>query len=350
MTTRIIRKFTYVSLLLALFVGLIACEQQNPNGNQSTAGKSNLGNVKVRSGTSVSTYALFVSEIINIALRKIGYQTSAIKKLSIPLAHISVSTGDLDFYGVHWEKLQTKFFLQNGGDKKLERLGVIIADAVQSYQIDKKTAEKYNITSLAQLKDPKIAKLFDSNGNGKANLTGCNPGWGCELVIEHHLDAYKLRDTVEHDQGNYDVLLAGTLGQYKQGKPVLFYSYIPHWSVTAFKPGKDTIRLEVPFTSLPKEQGTFTEKDTTIDGKNVGIAVDRVRVIANRKFLAANPAAKRLFELMEIPMEDVNQQQKLVKDGENTPKDIRRHAEEWVKNNQELFDGWVKSAKEAVTN
>ncbi len=34
-----------------------------------------------------------------------------------------------------------------------------------------KTAEKYKITNVEQLKDPKIAKLFDSNGNGKADLT-----------------------------------------------------------------------------------------------------------------------------------------------------------------------------------
>ncbi|NEQ80765.1 MAG: hypothetical protein F6K26_11065 [Moorea sp. SIO2I5] len=46
----------------------------------------------------------------------------------------------------------------------------------------------------------------------------------------------------------------------------------------------------------------------------------------------------------------MNAEQKLVQDGENTPKDIRRHAEEWVKTNQELFDSWVDSAKKAATN
>jgi glycine betaine/proline transport system substrate-binding protein len=65
----------------------------------------------------------------------------------------------------------------------------------------KKTAEQYNISSLDQLLDPEIAKLFDSDGDGKANLTGCNAGWGCESVVEHHLEAYELQDTVEHDQG-----------------------------------------------------------------------------------------------------------------------------------------------------
>lgn len=50
----------------------------------------------------------------------------------------------------------------------------------QGYLIDKKTADKYHITNIEQLKDPKIAKLFDANNDGKADLTGCNPGWGCE--------------------------------------------------------------------------------------------------------------------------------------------------------------------------
>jgi glycine betaine/proline transport system substrate-binding protein len=59
-----------------------------------------------------------------------------------------------------------------------------------------KTAEQYHIKSIDQLKDPKIAKLFDTNGDGKADLTGCTPGWGCEAVINHQIDAYGLSKTV----------------------------------------------------------------------------------------------------------------------------------------------------------
>ena len=34
---------------------------------------------------------------------------------------------------------------------------------------------------------PGLAKLFDTNGDGKADLTGCNPAGAVELVIEHQL-------------------------------------------------------------------------------------------------------------------------------------------------------------------
>ena len=93
------------------------------------------------------------------------------------------------------------------------------------YLIDKKTADQYKITHISQLSDPALAKLFDTNGDGKADLTGCNPGWGCELVIEHQLTAYKLRGTITHNQGSYAALIADTIARLKQGKPIL-YSHV----------------------------------------------------------------------------------------------------------------------------
>ncbi|MDJ0510188.1 MAG: glycine betaine/L-proline ABC transporter substrate-binding protein ProX [Crocosphaera sp.] len=349
-------KTTKLGIALAtLLIGLMAC-QKSPQSNPESTDKSQKTSeqtmpgkgVRVSSSSSVSTYGIFVTEIVNIGLEKLGYQTEAVKELDIPVAHISIGNGNIDFYGVHWQKLHEKFFSESGGEEKIERIGVIIADAVQGYQIDKNTADKHNITNLEQLKDPKIAKLFDSDGNGKANLTGCNPGWGCELVIEHHLETYGLRDTVEHDQGNYDTLLAGTIARQRQGKPVFYYVYTPHWSSIVLEVGKDSRWLEVPFTSLPKELGKVTEQETSVDGKNLGFAIDKIRIIANKDFITANPAAKSLFELINIPIEDVNAQQQLVQEGESRPEEIRRHAQQWVENNQELFDSWVEEARNST--
>lgn len=56
------------------------------------------------------------------------------------------------------------------GDKKFYREGVFVNGAAQGYLIDKKTADQYKITNIAQLKDPKIAKLFDTNGDGKSGF------------------------------------------------------------------------------------------------------------------------------------------------------------------------------------
>lgn len=323
---------------------LISCQPNTQSNNESETSKPSGKATKVTSGSSVSTYSTFITEIVNIGLEELGYQTEPIKQLAVPIMHVAVSNGDLDFTSSHWEKLQNKFFVENGGEDKFQRVGVVIDRTLQGYQIDKKTAEKHQITNLEQLKNPQIAKLFDSDNNGKANLTGCNPGWGCELVIEHHLDVYGLRDTVEHNQGNYDALMGDVVARQREGKPILYYVYTPNWVPIALETDQDVVWLEVPFTSLPKEQGATTTEDTVVDGKNLGIAVDRVRILANNDFLAANPAAKRLFELISIPVEDVNAQQKLVQEGEKNTQDIRLHAEEWVKTNREKFDSWLQEA------
>lgn len=62
------------------------------------------------------------------------------------------------------------------------------------------------------------------------------------------------------------------------------------------------------------------------------------------------PTAKRFFELVQIPADDINDQNELIKEGENRVADIRRHAKEWVKNHQEKFDGWVGEARKAMDN
>ena len=332
------------TVLAILFLGLIAC-QKTPQTTTKSTGMPGEG-VKVRSSAHGATEdSRFIAEIVNIALERLGYKIPESIPLNPTARHLALGNGDIDFSPIHWEKLHTEFFAKSGGEEKLERVGEIVSDLWQGYQIDRKTAAEYNITNLAQLKDPKIAQLFDSDGDGKANLVGCNPGWGCELVIEHHLDAYGLRDTVEHDQGEYLALLPNTIARYRQGKPVLYYTWTPLWLASVLKPESDVVWLEVPFTSLPAAQKGLTEKDTSVEGKNLGFAVDRIRFVANKEFLAANPAAKRLFELVQIPIEDLNAENQLIYDGEDTPEEIRRHAQEWIKKNQELFDRWLEEAK-----
>ncbi|NEO81369.1 glycine betaine/L-proline ABC transporter substrate-binding protein ProX [Moorena sp. SIO4G3] len=333
---RQLRQLTLGMTLIACLMGSVACES-------TSSGKK----TKVRSAHSNWVEEQFQTQIVNIGLEKLGYEIEEPKEISYPIIYVSVANGELDYSTINYEISHREFFNNAGGTKKLERVGVINSDVIQGYQIDKKTAEKYNITNLQQFKDPKIAKLFDTDGNGKANLIGCDPGWFCEVIVDHHLKAYGLEDTVEHTRGQYIVLLADVMTRYKQGESVLYYAFYPHWISTILKPDQDIIWLEVPFTSLPESQKNLTEKDTSVNGKNLGFTVDRQRIVANKKFLAANPVAKRWFELVEIPAEDINVESLKIKEGESSPEDIRRHAKEWVEKNQELFDSWVEESKKA---
>lgn len=283
--------------------------------------------------------------VVQIGLERLGYKVKDHLEAQFPAIHLSIGQGDADYTAVHWNPLHKKFYEKSGGDKVMTRVGALIEGAAQGYLIDKASADKHNIKNLSQLQDPNVAKIFDADGDGKADLTGCNPGWGCERVIEHQLDAYKLRDTVTHNQGVYFALIADTITRYKAGEPILYYTWLPLWVSSNLKPGQDVAWLNVPFTALPGER---EDADTSLpDGRNPGFAVNTIGVLANNKFLADNPAAKKFFELAKIPIADVNAAILRQQNGEKDVKQIRGHAEEWVANNKSMIDGWIEEAAKA---
>ena len=143
--------------------------------------------------------------ITSKALEKLGYEVKPIKEVDYNVGYASVASGDSTFLAVNWDPLHNSKYEKAGGDKVFYRQGDYVSGAAQGYLIDKKTAEAHHITQIGQLKDPKLAKLFDGDGDGKADLAGCNPGWGCEAVVNHQLKAFGLTDTVTHNQGNYVV-------------------------------------------------------------------------------------------------------------------------------------------------
>lgn len=288
----------------------------------------------------------FQTLLVARALEKLGYEVRPLREVEYATAHVALANGDATYLATHWDPLHADFYKNAGGDAKLSRTGAYSPGAAQGYLIDKKTADAHKITNVAQLRQPEIAKLFDADGDGKADLTGCNPGWGCEAVIEHQLTAYQLRDTVRHVQGSYSALIADTITRYKQGKPILYYTWTPYWVSGVLRPGQDVVWLQVPFSSLPGEQAKL---DTKLpNGQNYGFVINTQRIVANRAFVEKNPAAGKLFEVMKLSVGDINAQNLRMRDGENKPADIQRHLDAWIKANQKTFDGWIAEAKAAA--
>ena len=284
----------------------------------------------------------FQTMLVTRALSKLGYDVQPIKEVQYPIAHLAVANGDATFMANHWNPHHSEFYKSAGGDAKLSRKGVYSAGAAQGYMIDKKTADKYKITNLSQLTDPKLAKLFDTNGDGKANLVGPSAGWGGEAVVAHHISTYKLRDTVTYTQGDYTALIADTVARFKAGKPVLYYAWTPYWLSNVLRPGKEVVWLEVPFSAMPGVQaGTDTRQ---ANGKNYGFPLNNEYIVANKTFVEKNPAAGKLFEVMALPIGDISLQNRRLHDGENKQQDVERHTDGWIKAHQKTFDGWIAQA------
>ncbi|MGE6983567.1 glycine betaine/L-proline ABC transporter substrate-binding protein ProX [Kluyvera intermedia] len=284
----------------------------------------------------------FQTLLVSRALEKLGYTVDKPNEVDYNVAYTSLAAGDATFTAVNWIPLHDDMYAAAGGDKKFYREGTLVNGAAQGYLIDKKTADQYHITNIEQLKDPKIAKLFDTNGNGKADLTGCNPGWGCEAVINHQLDAYELTKSVDHNQGNYAAMMADTITRFKEGKPVLYYTWTPYWVSDVLKPGKDVVWLQVPFSSLPGEQKNIDTKLS--NGANYGFPVSTMHIVANKAWAEKNPAAAKLFAIMKLPLTDINAQNAMMHDGKASEADVQGQVDGWVQAHQQVFDGWIKEA------
>ena len=287
----------------------------------------------------------FRGEIAIAGLEALGYEVEEPKETEYATLMLALSYGDADFSVHAWNQLHSTFYKKAGGDDTMVKAGDVIPGVLQGYLIDKKTAEKHNITKLTDLKKPEIAKLFDADGDGKADLTGCNPGWGCELVIDHHIKAYDLDDTVSHNRGSYFALMADTITRYNEGRSILYYTWVPQWIAGVLVEDKDVVWLEVPHTSLPDGKN---DVNTSFKGKNLGFAVDQIQAVLNKDFSDDNPAATKFLSLVQISASDESAQNLKMQNGEKSMSDIKRHAKEWISANQAKFDGWLEQARAAA--
>ena len=206
---------------------------------------------------------------------------------------------------------------------KADKYGYVVkAGGLQGYLVSKKEVDKFNIKSLDDFKRPEVMKAFDKNGDGKADLTACPPGWGCENVIAHHMGVYGLDDYINPVKASYEAGMAAALGAYKSGEPIFFYTWAPNWTIFKLKPGKDVMWINVP-EIIPKDSQKSAVERMTVSGVEgavsdpikLGFVVSDIRIVANKKFIAKNPAAKKFFEVVTLPLIDINEQNTRMNEG-----------------------------------
>lgn len=328
----------HIALLASLSLGTASLPSLAADG--PGAGKT----VRTGIATDESRFAL---EVVKLGLAKLGYETPDTVLTSVQAGYVSTAQGDLEVWGEYWEPHHEVYLEKAGGTGVLKPVGVLVDGAFGAYMIDKKTWSEQKVHNIEQLKDPKIAALFDSDGDGRANFAGCPVGWGCDPIIANHLKVYGLEQTVQNEQGDFLVTHSDVISRFKSGKPVFYYTYGPLWLNNVLVPGKDVEFLEVPFTSLPDDKKPKTTTNLA-DGRNIGFEMMRIRLVGNNEFLTANPAAAKFMEIANIPLAAVDAENLKIYDGEKSYDQIKAHAADWVKENQATFDGWVAEATKAA--
>ena len=226
-------------------------------------------------------------------------------------------------------------------ERSIEAVGQQVeSGALQGYMIDKTTADAMGITSMSQLADPSVAAVFDQDGDGLADLIGCNEGWGCATIIDDHIAELDWGDNVEHVQAIYGDLMRGVQERVAAGEPVLFYAWTPNWTYEALAPGVDAVWLTSP--ALEDDEGTTEVRGLAgCAGNpcNLGWPVNSIQAVANTEFLDDNPDIRRLLEQVQIPLADITAQ------NVKANPDAKADAAAWIADNRALVDIWLTNAR-----
>ena len=230
-------------------------------------------------------------------------------------------------------------------DLPIEPVGWQVASgALQGYMIDKATSDSMGITTMDDV--VANASVFDQDGDGKADLIGCNKGWGCNTEIDEQIAEFGWGANVEQVVGDYNDLARGVQDRVAAGQPVLFYAWTPNWTMNAMTPGEDVIWL----TSRARSGAGNTSIDSLSGCAwapcNLGWEVSSIRAVANTDFLDENPQIRALLEAVTIPLGDIAAQNaKMV--GGYSEDQVQADAAAWIAANRSMVDDWLATARAA---
>jgi glycine betaine/proline transport system substrate-binding protein len=287
----------------------------------------------------------FQAAVFETLLSELGYDVELIGDLPAETFYPALAQGDVDLWANGWFPLHQTFLESDVVAGQVEPVGYQVrAGALQGFLVDKATADEYGITSITDFEDPEIAALFDTDGDGLADLTGCDAGWGCEGAINTILAEQELEDNITHVQGTYSLLMADTIARYQRGEPIFFYTWTPNWTVAELALGEDVVWITVPGAETTPDVPGCVENPCAM-----GFVGNDIRAVANTEFLENNPAAHTLLEQVEIPLEDIAAENTLLLEGEDSAEDIERHAAEWIEENSDLVEGWLETARAEIS-
>lgn len=217
--------------------------------------------------------------------------------------------------------------------------------------------EEHGVKKLEDLAKPEVAKLFDSDGNGKGELWAGAVGWESTNHTEVRGKTYGFDKSMEYTTVEQAVFLAQLKDAVDNKKPIAFYYWTPEWIHAAYK----LTKLEEPeFNGYAAEsakgserynaEGCYkfyqpSERNDWLEASSISCGQPPTRVnIAQSKALAERAPQISKF-LKQVTLDgDVVNQWILAMEVDKTP--VERVASEWIAANKDTVEGvWLKDVK-----
>ncbi|MDE0065856.1 MAG: glycine betaine/L-proline ABC transporter substrate-binding protein ProX, partial [Acidimicrobiaceae bacterium] len=317
----------------------------------------------------------FQAQVYKQLLEELGYDVSepSEAELGPSLAYLAMAEGDVDFWANSWYPGHSAWWepeLPDGslvGDHLEVVGGVFLGGGLQGFLVTKEIADEYGIAYIDQINDdPEIRALFDSDGDGIAEILGCPESWTCDDIITNQI-AFSGWDNITQTIAGYEANFAEAKARVEAGEPMVVYTWTPGPYITQLRPGDNVYWIGVENTlddSNPTGVDGGDKHDQrywtgTTDLVQLAIAEDLcpaaadlgycplgwvpadISVTANKDWLTANPAAEALLRAAKLPVVEVSILQVEQADANWTEAEIAQAAADWIANNRDQVDAWV---------
>ena len=223
-------------------------------------------------------------------------------------------------------------------------IGVNTPDSQQAFYVDKTTADKYNLKSVEDMKDPKIAALFkDPEDPSRGRMTSCISGWTCYTVNlvkqkEYGLDKFY----TNFDPGSGGALDAAIAGAFAKKKPIFTY----YWAPTGLMGKVDLVRLKEPkFSKKCWDDMSAVVEDIKANGPDAykpSCACEYRDMALTKSVLTewakAHPKETKFLEKYTVPTATVNKMLAFYED--ESDGDMELTAREFLKT-ESMWKDWV---------
>ncbi|MDE0195484.1 MAG: glycine betaine/L-proline ABC transporter substrate-binding protein ProX [bacterium] len=295
----------------------------------------------------------FQNYVVQQLLEELGYEVSEPEEIAPATFFPALAQGDYDLWASSWPLNHTPLLEGEspGGGTFADRarfIGRMMASgALQGLLVDIPSVETFGFTTLGELLDnPEAVAHFDTDGDGKVDINGCDDGWGCQKVIDDTLAKNGWDDRAQQISATHSALFAESQASFAGGGPVLQYVWTPTAFVGKLVPGRDVLWLAIePHQTLEGQDGVSAVGDAcTKDPCTTMFTPSDIVVAANKDFLAANPAAASLLENFEMDALAVAVQAVAIDAGADSEAEIAAAAAEWIADNRDKIDPWIEAA------
>jgi len=305
--------------------------------------------VTVQPAVATWTSAIPVSWVYVELLEELGYDVQNPVSLSNPVAYLAVSEGDAHYFPNGWFPLHDPQLPDNFHDNATIYDPLCPACGIQGYLVDTKSVNEYDITGINDFVErEEVRQAFDHNGDGKAELYGCPPGWGCHEGINAMIDKFDLGDYINHVDAGYSANFSEALSRVQSGEPALYYTWGPSAWLLELTPGEDVMWVNAPGIVEDEAERTSGVEGAVTDPINMGFVAADIQVAANDAFLDENLAAAELFDQVRVPLGWISRVDAQMSEEDLSDSQVRPLAREWIENNRDKVDEWLEAARAAA--